>query len=58
MTDFHVAPLDASFGAVVTGLTLADLDDTAFSRLYDTWLEYALLVFPDRHPHVAQRPSA
>lgn len=49
MTDFHVAPLDASFGAVVTGLRLADLDDAAFSRLYDTWLEYALLVFPDQH---------
>ncbi|MCE2485582.1 MAG: TauD/TfdA family dioxygenase [Desulfurellaceae bacterium] len=49
MTDFHVAPLDASFGAVVTGLTLADLDDAAFSRLYATWLEYALLVFPDQH---------
>ena len=49
MTDFHVAPLDASFGAVVTGLRLADLDDAAFGRLYDTWLEYALLVFPDQH---------
>ena len=49
MTDFHVAPLEASFGAVVTGLRLADLDDAAFSRLYDTWLEYALLVFPDQH---------
>ena len=49
MTDFHVAPLDASFGAVVTGLTLADLNDAAFSRLYATWLEYALLVFPDQH---------
>ena len=49
MTDFHVAPLEASFGAVVTGLRLADLDDAAFGRLYDTWLEYALLVFPDQH---------
>ncbi len=49
MTDFHVEPLDASFGATVTGLKLADLDETTFSRLYDTWLEYALLIFPDQH---------
>ena len=49
MTDFHVEPLDASFGATVTGLKLADIDETTFSRLYDTWLEYALLIFPDQH---------
>ena len=49
MTDFHVEPLDASFGATVTGLKLADIDQPTFSRLYDTWLEYALLIFPDQH---------
>ncbi len=49
MTDFHVEPLDASFGATVTGLKLAAIDETTFSRLYDTWLEYALLIFPDQH---------
>ena len=46
---FHVEPLDASFGAVVTGLTLAELPDDAFRALYDTWLEHALLVFPGQH---------
>ena len=46
---FEVKPLDATFGAVVTGLKLARLDDDAFARLYDTWLEYALLLFPDQH---------
>jgi alpha-ketoglutarate-dependent taurine dioxygenase len=45
-TEFSVEPLDASFGAVVTGLELAGLDEAAFARLYDVWLEYALLVFP------------
>jgi alpha-ketoglutarate-dependent taurine dioxygenase len=46
---FHVEPLDASFGAVVTGLTLAELPDDAFAALYETWLAYALLVFPGQH---------
>jgi alpha-ketoglutarate-dependent taurine dioxygenase len=43
---FGVEPLEATFGAVVTGLKLAQLDDATFSRLHETWLEYALLVFP------------
>ena len=43
---FEVNPLDATFGATVTGIKLSALDDNAFRQLYDTWLEYALLVFP------------
>ena len=31
------------------GLKLPQLDDATFARLYDTWLEYALLIFPDQH---------
>ena len=46
---FEVAPLDSSFGATVTGLQLAQIDDATFTKLYATWLEYALLVFPDQH---------
>jgi alpha-ketoglutarate-dependent taurine dioxygenase len=46
---FSIAPLDATFGAVVTGLELADLDDATFSALYETWLDYALLIFPEQH---------
>ncbi len=46
---FEVAPLDSSFGATVTGLQLAQIDDATFAKLYATWLEYALLVFPDQH---------
>ena len=46
---FHVEPLDATFGAMVTNLKLAELDDRAFAELYETWLEYALLVFPAQH---------
>jgi alpha-ketoglutarate-dependent taurine dioxygenase len=47
---FQVRPLaDASFGAVVTDLTLATLDDDAFAALYQTWLDHALLIFPGQH---------
>ncbi|HUO12872.1 MAG TPA: TauD/TfdA family dioxygenase [Caulobacteraceae bacterium] len=48
-TPFKVAPLDASFGAVVTDLRLAELDNADFAALYRTWLDYALLVFPGQH---------
>jgi alpha-ketoglutarate-dependent taurine dioxygenase len=48
-THFKVEPLDASFGAMVTGLELANIDDATFAGLYDVWLEYALLVFPGQH---------
>ena len=46
---FQVEPLDATFGAMVTNLKLAELDCRAFAELYETWLEYALLVFPAQH---------
>jgi alpha-ketoglutarate-dependent taurine dioxygenase len=46
---FEVEPLDASFGAVVTGLKLAELDDAEFAALYRTWLDHALLIFPGQH---------
>ena len=46
---FDIRPLDASFGAVVTGLKLAELDEAAFDALYRTWLDYALLIFPGQH---------
>jgi alpha-ketoglutarate-dependent taurine dioxygenase len=46
---FDVTPLDATFGATVTGLRLAEIDDATFAELYRAWLEYALLVFPGQH---------
>jgi len=48
-TPFRVEPLPASFGAVVTGLKCAELDETAFAALYAAWLDYALLIFPGQH---------
>ena len=46
---FRVERLDATFGAVVTGVPLARLRDRAFAQLYEIWLEHALLVFPGQH---------
>ena len=46
---FDIAPLDATFGAIVTGLRLADLDDAACRDLHAAWLDHALLVFPGQH---------
>ncbi len=46
---FDVQPLDATFGAVISGVKLAALDDETWRELYATWLQYALLVFPGQH---------
>ena len=46
---FDIKPLDATFGAVVTGMKIASIDDAAWHELYATWLEYALLIFPGQH---------
>ena len=43
---FDVQPVDASFGAVISGIRLAELDEPTWRSLHDTWLEYALLIFP------------
>ena len=48
-TTLTVEPLDATFGATVTGLRLAEIGDDAFAELYRLWLEHALLVFPGQH---------
>ena len=46
---FDLKPLDATFGAVVTGVRLPDLDDATWRDLHDAWLDYALLVFPGQY---------
>ena len=52
---FHLEPLAATFGAVVTGLKLAMISDQAFPTLYKAWLDYALLIFPGQHLSNAQQ---
>ena len=50
-------PLDACFGARVTGVTLAEITDTEFAELHDRWLDAGLLIFPgqflDRDAQIA-----
>src|SRR5882762_4697564 len=46
---FDIEPLDATFGAIVRGIKVAEADEPTFRALYDTWLQYALLIFPDQH---------
>lgn len=48
-TQVRIEPVDATFGAMVTGVRLADLDEEVYERLYEAWLTYALLIFPDQH---------
>jgi alpha-ketoglutarate-dependent taurine dioxygenase len=45
----RIEPLDASFGAVVTGFRIAALDEPTWRALYAAWLQHALLIFPDQH---------
>lgn len=52
----QITPIaNASFGATVTGLRLADLDDAGFAALHTAWLQHALLVFPGQHLRNAEQ---
>ena len=44
-----VEPLDATLGAVVTGVSLAGLTDDQWATIADAFVEHALLVFPAQH---------
>ena len=44
---FDLQPLDGkTFGAVVTGVKLATVDDATLAELRKDWVEYGLLIFP------------
>ena len=48
-TQLKLEAIGASFGAMVRGVDLRELDARGFERLYEAWLEYALLIFPEQH---------
>src|SRR5690242_3929798 len=48
-TPLKIEPVDATFGAVVTGFRIPEVDDETFRALHDAWLKYALLIFPGQH---------
>jgi len=45
----NVTATDATLGAVVTDVDLADLDDTSWSEIHQAFLRYGVLIFPDQH---------
>lgn len=44
-----IAPVDATLGAVVTGVDLTQLDDAAWASILAAFHEHALLIFPQQH---------
>ena len=45
----ELTPLpDTSFGAWVHGVEVRSVDDRQFAAIYEAWLEYGLLLFPDQ----------
>ena len=48
-TPLKIEPVDATFGAVVTGFRIPEIDDETFQALHAAWLKYALLIFPGQN---------
>ena len=46
--DLDLELLDSTFGAIVRGVEIRNLDDETFGAIRDAWVEHALLVFPDQ----------
>jgi alpha-ketoglutarate-dependent taurine dioxygenase len=44
-----IEPISTAFGAVITNVNLAQLDETAWDEIYAAFLQYAVLVFPAQH---------
>jgi len=44
-----IKPINATFGAVITDVDLANLDDEIWSEIHVAFLEYGVLVFPGQH---------
>ena len=51
----EIVPAEATLGAVVTGVDLADLDEAAFAAIERAWDAHAVLVFPDQHLSEAEQ---
>jgi alpha-ketoglutarate-dependent taurine dioxygenase len=49
MAPMQIQRVDATLGAVVTGVRLADLDDAAWTEIEHAFHEHAVLVFPEQH---------
>jgi alpha-ketoglutarate-dependent taurine dioxygenase len=49
MTALEIHATDATLGAVVRGIRLADLDDAAWRAIESAFHEFAVLIFPAQH---------
>lgn len=49
MPEPHIAPLDATFGATITGVDLGRLSGAQWRAIEDAFHRHALLVFPGQH---------
>ncbi len=47
--DLTITPLDATFGATITDIDLANMDDATWHRVEDAFHEYAVLIFPGQN---------
>ena len=54
---FKISPSDATCGAIVTGVRIASLDDETWPVIWEAFLEYGVLIFPQQHPTVAQQSA-
>ena len=45
----EIAPTNATFGATITGVSLANLDAQQWPAIEAAFLEYGLLIFPEQH---------
>jgi alpha-ketoglutarate-dependent taurine dioxygenase len=45
----RITPIDATLGAVVTELSLAEMDDSTWKRVEQAFHDHAVLVFPGQH---------
>ena len=48
-TSFSITRLHKTFGVIVEGLKLSDLNNSQKDELYKLWLEHHLLIFPNQH---------
>ena len=46
VTVLDIQPLDATFGAIVRGLSLRSLEHRDWAAVHEAWIEYGLLIFP------------
>jgi len=45
----NIQPTPATLGAIVTGVKLTELDPTTWQLIYQAFLEYGVLIFPEQH---------